>query len=210
MPCHAGRITGMIDGVKLAAIVLAAGAGRRFGGNKLLAPYRGRPLIEHSLLAADAAPVEDVIVVVGAEAGRVIAAVHDCPAAHPRRIVCAENWDEGMAASLRAGGAALTTDTDGAFVLLGDMPAIPHVIFAPLAAALAGGAEAAAPVCAGVRGHPVLLGKVLLTQVAALRGDHGARELLAAATLVPTSDRGVLFDVDFRADIASFGDDAAE
>ena len=185
------------------AIVLAAGSGVRFGGGKLLAPYSGAPLLHAALAAARAAPVRAVTVVTGAGAEAVAAAAQAFDPAI--RIVHAADHAEGMAASLRAGVAALPADVGAAFLFLGDMPRVPLGVLAPLAEAIGGGASAAAPVFQGRRGHPVVLGRELFAAVAELTGDAGARPLLAGLgarlALVEASDDGVLFDVDRPADL---------
>ena len=185
------------------AIVLAAGSGVRFGGGKLLAPYSGAPLLHAALAAARAAPVRAVTGVTGAGAEAVAAAAQAFDPAI--RIVHAADHAEGMAASLRAGVAALPADVGAAFLFLGDMPRVPLGVLAPLAEAIGGGASAAAPVFQGRRGHPVVLGRELFAAVAELTGDAGARPLLAGLgarlALVEASDDGVLFDVDRPADL---------
>lgn len=191
--------------MKVAALVLAGGAGQRFGGAKLLAPLAGRALIDHALDAA-AAAADEITVVVGhdpavADHARGWARANQ----RPVRIVVVSDPAEGMGASLRTGLASLDPDTDGAFVYLGDMPCLPPGIAEPLARALAAGAGAAAPRCAGRRGHPVLLGRELIARHPRIAGDRGAAALLADAAnfvTVETSDDGVLFDVDTEADLA--------
>jgi molybdenum cofactor cytidylyltransferase len=184
----------------LEAIVLAAGAGARFGGGKLLAPWRGGVLLDGALAAAFAAPARGVTVVTGADAARVAAAAR---AFDPRvRIVHAPDHAEGMGASLRTAIAALPADAAGAYVFLGDMPRVPAAVLQPLAAALAAGAVAAAPVFNGRRGNPVLVGRPLFPALRKLTGDVGARTMLQgfgeALALVEAPDDGVLFDVDER------------
>jgi molybdenum cofactor cytidylyltransferase len=195
------------------AIVLAAGAGSRFGGGKLLASWRGRPLIEGSLAAAFAAPSRAVTLVVGADAdvGPAAQAYADRTGLASRlRIVVAPDHARGMSASLHAALRVLPTDVGAVFVFLGDMPAIPTSLPARLVAALEGAdatpgerhsdAKAAAPVRGGRRGHPVLFRASLFGAMAAIEGDRGARDLLDALNgellLVETEDDGVLFDVD--------------
>jgi len=189
-------------GGSLEAIVLAAGLGARFGGGKLTAPWRGRPLIEGALAAAAAAPVRTVRVVWGADEG-VPAVARSFFARRPSRLelVPAERYAEGLSASLRAGIASLPADCSGVFLFLGDMPRIPPAVLAPLAEALAPSALAAAPVFDGQRGHPVLFGRALFAKLLELEGDKGAGALLAGLTpgqvvLVPAPDDGVLYDVD--------------
>lgn len=189
---------------RLEAVVLAAGAGSRFGGRKLLAPWAGGVLLDAALAAAFAAPARTVTVVTGADAAEVAGAAQDFAARSggaPRlRLVHAADHAEGMGASLRTGIAALPPDAAGAFVFLGDMPRVPHDLAAGMAVALTGVAAAVAPLCAGRRGNPVLLGAELFPRLRDLRGDQGARAVLQALgprlALVETADEGVLFDVD--------------
>jgi molybdenum cofactor cytidylyltransferase len=193
----------------LEAIVLAGGAGARFGGGKLVAPWRGGALIEGALAAAFAAPVRGVVVVTGADS-RVEAvaqafAERAGEAARLRVVHCPDHA-EGMGATLRAGVAALPPDAAGAYVFLGDMPLIPASVLTALAAAVEAGAPAAAPRFEGQRGHPVLFASSLFPQLLALTGDEGARSVLRGLgdrlALAETNDPGVLFDVDQPSDLA--------
>ncbi|MGZ4269760.1 MAG: nucleotidyltransferase family protein [Solirubrobacteraceae bacterium] len=179
-------------------LVLAAGAGRRFGSPKQLAELDGRPLLQHALdamLAADG--VDDVVLVLGAEAEAVRAAVDPGRA----RVVVCPDWAEGMAASLRAGVAAL----DGAervVVCLGDEPGMtPGAITAALRHAR--GADGARATYGGIPGHPVVLGAPLLRRIGELHGDTGARELLAGAAVRTFEAEGLArpIDVDTPSDL---------
>jgi molybdenum cofactor cytidylyltransferase len=192
----------------LEAIVLAGGAGSRFGGGKLTAPWRDGVLIDGALRAAFAAPVRSVTVVIGAD-GNVAAAARAFAErtgqAHRLRLIPCPDHAEGMGATLRAGVASLPPDSAGVFVFLGDMPQIPPAILPALVAAIGGGAPAAAPSFEGRRGHPVLFSAALLPQLRALTGDQGAREVLRALgerlTLVEAPDGGVLVDIDRPEDL---------
>lgn len=176
------------------ALVLAAGAGSRFGGDKLRAPWGDGSLIAATLSIARAAPVDGVAAAIR-PGDRLI----DDPSV---RLVAVEDWAEGMGASLRAGIAALPDGAAGAFVFLGDMPRIPIAVLVPLAAAVRGGAAAAAPVFAGRAGHPVLFSRSLFPDLLRLEGDRGAWRVLAdlgdRLARIPAPDDGVLFDVDTR------------
>ena len=154
-------------------LILAAGAGRRFGSTKQLAPLRGRPLLAHALDAMLAAGLERVIVVLGHDADAIRAQV-DFGAAE---VVIAEGWADGQAASLRRGLAA-AGEADAVVITLGDQPFItPEVITAALA--VLDGFDAVRAVYDGKPGHPVVLGRAVLVAADELRGDQGARELLA-------------------------------
>ena len=166
-----------------------------------MAQYRGRPLISYALAAADAAPVGEVIIVLGADGKAVSKVIDAFPGSHPRRIVHAPDWEGGMSNSFRAAVAALEINCLGAFIFLGDMPDVPIGVLEPLADAIRSGARAAAPVYNRQRGHPVLIARSLLARSEVLRGDEGARSLLKDAVLIPTNDAGTLRDIDFRADI---------
>ena len=194
--------------LRLEAIVLAGGQGSRFGGGKLLAPYRGGELIDGALAAAFAAPVERVVVVTGYDRDRVGESVEAFAERRGDGLACqivhAKDYAEGMAATLRTGVAALTADIDGAFVFLGDMPRIPHDAAGRLAAAL-GAHDAAAPSHQGARGHPVLFSRTMFPDLMALTGDAGAGRILhdlqGRLALVEIDDDGVLYDVDRWSDL---------
>ena len=155
----------------MAGLVLAAGAGRRFGADapKQLAVLDGRPLLEH-VLAAVTAVLDPVVVVVGARADEVLAGV-DLHGAEP--VVCAD-WAEGQAASLRCGVRALA-GAERVLVMVGDQPRVDAVLVARLAAEPPGTRAAHG----GVPGHPAVLGPGELARVAELRGDRGLRDLVA-------------------------------
>ncbi len=200
--------TGGVPESPLEALVLAAGAGSRFGGGKLLAPWRDGVLLDGALAAAFAAPVRRVTVVWGADA-RVPEAARAWAAANGEaarlRAVAAQAHAEGLSASLKAGLASLDPGCEGVFVFLGDMPRIPRSVLAPLAKALAAGAAAAAPTFAGRRGHPVLIARALFGEVLTLKGDRGAGMLLQAlgpaVASVAAPDDGVLYDIDRPEDL---------
>ena len=174
----------------IGGVVLAAGGASRFGSPKQLAELDGVPLLQHAIDAMLAVPaIDPVVVVLGAEAERVAAAVDLGDA---RSAVC-EAWAEGMAASLRCGVEAVG-DCD--WVILGDQPRVtPQVIAAVMDNADSApiGTAAVRATYGGAPGHPVALGRAILPQVAALHGDVGARELLGHAT-VRTFEAGRLCD----------------
>ena len=187
---------------RIHALVLAAGSGSRFGGGKLMAPWRGGVLLDGALDAAFAAPVDAVHVVVGADP-----AVAAQARARGAEIVEAQDHALGLSASLRAGLAALPKGAAGVLVFLGDMPRVPHAVLAPLVEALAGGAVAAVPVFEGKIGNPAALSASLFPKLLALEGDRGARALIEslgeAVVRIPAPDAGILFDVDRPDDLGS-------
>jgi molybdenum cofactor cytidylyltransferase len=102
--------------------------------------------------------------------------------------------------------AQLTPDADGYLVALGDMPFIRRSSIAAVRDALAGGAALVAPYFHSRRGHPVGLSKKFSRELLALKGDEGARQLLAAhaseLVKIPLGDPGVIRDIDRPEDLA--------
>lgn len=188
--------------MNLVAIVLAAGAGRRFGGNKLSAILDGRPLIAHAIAAARAAPVDRVIVV--CPPGFNIGDWTGTPAVETVPLD-----SSALSASLKAGVAA-SGSVDGAFVFLGDMPRIPHDLAAQLVDAL-GDNFAAIPRDASGFGHPVLLSSCAFAEIATLEGDAGAGKLIRQRSdiaVVDVATSAIHLDVDRREDLDNLsGDD---
>ena len=185
------------------ALVMAAGGGTRFGGGKLTADYRARPLILGAVEAALASEAELVTVVLGAGAARMEELLRPLAGQRLRMVTCA-NWQEGLSASLRCGVESLPQSSDALLIFLGDMPDVPHRISARLLAEIAGGAPAARPVYKGRSGHPVALSARLLPGIADLTGDCGARMLLAGVegvVRIETDDHGCIRDIDTQADL---------
>lgn len=182
----------------IGGLVLAAGAGTRFGGGKQLARLDGRPLLEHAVKAMTSAPVGRVVVVLGAEAELVLAQV-DLHGAEP--LVC-ERWSEGQSASLACGLAELT-DCEAVVVTLGDQPRISPDAIRRVIVARGGGAAAVRATYGSGPGHPVLLERELFDRLRDVTGDHGARNLLLSVQTreVPCDDLGNGSDVDTPAEL---------
>jgi CTP:molybdopterin cytidylyltransferase MocA len=136
--------------VTAAVVVLAAGGGSRYGGVKQLHDAGGRPMLERVLAAVEQADVGERVVVLGAFADRVLAAVD----LHGARAVVSDRWSEGQAASLHDGLATLSADA--AVVVLGDGPGLDPRAIARLVGAWNGRTPLAADYGSG-RSHPVLL-----------------------------------------------------
>ncbi len=189
---------GAEPGRRVGVLVLAAGAGRRFGGGKQLAPLAGRPLLEHALANAAAIPAEHFVVVLGSEAEGVAERV---PLHGFEPLVC-PGWEAGMAEPLKLGIAALAA-CDAIVILLGDQPLIGPEAARRLLARRRPGRAALRATYGGRPGHPVLIERSLYEAVAALSGDAGARDLLAGdeTAKVPCEDLAHPLDVDSPADL---------
>jgi CTP:molybdopterin cytidylyltransferase MocA len=152
-------------------ILLAAGAGTRFGGAapKALAPFRGRPLFTWPLAALRDGGADRVLVVTGAVE----------IAADDAEVVRCWDWAEGLSASLRAGVAA-ASGADAVVVALADQPLLhARAVARVLAARAPAEHDAVRATYDGAPNHPTLLESALFEGVARLRGDTGARPLLA-------------------------------
>jgi CTP:molybdopterin cytidylyltransferase MocA len=183
------------------ALILAAGAGTRFGDDaKLLADLDGRPVVAHVVDAARAAAaVQRVVVVLGARAALVRAAVEAAEGAAsgpPVEIVECGQWAEGQSASLRYGLAALG-DTERVVLLLGDQPGVTAAAIDRIASQPPGTRAA----YDGRPGHPALLGPEQIEAAQRLRGDQGLREL--AWRLVECGDVASGADVDTPESLAA-------
>ncbi len=180
-------------------VLLAAGRGARFGGNKLLAPWRDDMVIAVATARhlIDALPDSVAVLRPGDE---ILASLL---AAEGLRVVVNPNADDGMGSSLACGVAA--TEAGGWIIALADMPAVRSETIAAVTRALAAGAPLAAPVYRGQRGHPIGFARRFRQDLMSLHGDHGGRDILARNRnqlhLIDVEDPGVLYDVDRAADL---------
>lgn len=169
--------------MKVAAVLLAAGEGRRFRGPKQLAIWRGKPLILHVLDALFPSRVCCIQVVLGAHAERVGAVVETWARARkdtPPAVATVYNprWREGLSTSVRAGLRALEP-VDAALFPLADQPGVTTDLFDALIAAYE---QTRSPIVApryqGTPGAPVLFDAHLFPELMALQGDVGGRALI--------------------------------
>ncbi|SDO26929.1 molybdenum cofactor cytidylyltransferase [Methylobacterium phyllostachyos] len=189
---------------EIGTILLAAGRGTRFGPEpKLLVPLDGKPLVRHAAEAALGAGPRPVVVVLGAHADAVRAALDGLELIR----VANPDYAAGLATSLRAGIRALPASCAAAVVVLGDMPRVTAAHIDRLVAAFADGEPAAVvPVQDGRSGNPVLLNlRRLGAEIANLRGDHGAGPLLRGRTdvLEIPGDAATGLDIDTPAALAA-------
>jgi CTP:molybdopterin cytidylyltransferase MocA len=157
----------------VAGLILAAGAGRRMGGPKAMLSLHGELLVERAVRTVIDGGCEPVFVVLGSHADEIVAAA-DLGAA---RTVIAEDWSEGMGASLRAGlDAAHAVDCQAVAVVLVDQPLVSAQTLRLLADAWCAGAVAAVATYDGKPRNPVVLDSSIWAEVrAAAVGDVGAR-----------------------------------
>lgn len=194
--------------MSVAVAVFAAGRGSRLGGDasKPLLEWRGRPLVAWALDAALTSGLTPVLVTVGYRAD-------DVRATLPSWVEIVDNaeWDEGIAASLRAVLAALEPRAEVTAVCIGlaDQPRTGPEAYRRLAAAHEAGAQLAVATFDARRGNPVLLARSLWPQAMELRGDAGARQLMQSVpvTDVPCDGTGHADDVDTLEDLGRLQED---
>lgn len=184
----------------VSAIVLAAGGGSRFGGGKLLARLGGQPIIEAVLDNLLDAPVDEVIVVVGADAK----GLREVCERYGVRTVDNEEWELGQSTSVLAGLRAC--GGEAAVVLLGDQPFVGAEAVERLVATFTEGAKVAVATYGGKRRNPVLFAREVWPLLEAeLAGDEGARSVLKQhpelVVEVPCGGVGDPTDVDTREDL---------
>ena len=191
---------------RVAGLLLAAGAGRRFGMPKALVRHRGVLFVEQAAAVLHEAGCAPVVIVLGASAGEVRAAA-TLPGSS---LVDNLDWESGMGSSLRVGLNALSIpDAVAVVVLPVDTPGVTAAAVRRLAALAAPDALARASYD-GAPGHPVLIGRAHWPGVCDLAtGDQGARPYLRrhGGTDVPCADVGTGTDVDRPEDLRIAGGD---
>ena len=192
---------------RIAVILLAAGRSTRFsptGAHKLLAPIRGIPVVRLSAQAAVDAGVGDVVVVTGAEATAIVAALGQLPV----RAVHADDFASGMSASVRRGVEAIRANVQAVMIALADQPMMRAEYYRTVVATWrTTGAPIVTPMYASSTGpaHPTLFAATVFDELVDVRGDTGARSVIArdpTRVAVLPIDAPVPRDIDTPEDLA--------
>jgi molybdenum cofactor cytidylyltransferase len=180
---------------RTAGILLAAGESRRMGRPKQLLDWRGEPLVRRQARLALEAGLAPVVVVTGAEAGAVAAALADLAV----YVVHNSAWTEGQSGSVRSGLAALPAEIGAAVFLLADQPFVSVELLRALARHHAHSlASIVAPWVRGQRSNPVLFDQHTFADLASLQGDAGGRQVMGKWGVQPLDwpDERLLWDLD--------------
>ena len=157
-------------------LVLAAGAARRFGAQKLVAPLEGKAVLRWSVEHMLDAPVRETIVVIAVGTSEVRAVLDGLRV----RVIENPRAREGLASSLAEGIRALPARSRAVLVALGDQPAIPSAVHTALIERWrARRAAIVVPEYDGERGNPVLFDRSVVPELLTVSGDIGAREVIA-------------------------------
>ncbi len=186
----------------ISALVLAAGAGERFGGGKLLQNLpNGKTIIQHVVDVVKQQKFAQIVVVVGYEADLVRKSIDD-PLVD---IVLNPNWRDGASTSLKSGVNALKPTCDACMIFLGDQPLISKDLMQALCSAyLLTNMPIVYPVIKGVHANPVLLDRSIFSAINTLKGDVGARALFNRFSVqeVNWDDEQAFWDVDTPGDLS--------
>lgn len=187
--------------------MLAAGRSRRFGSDKLLHPVchdgKDKPLILHSI-APWLAVFPRLDVVIREDNHALLTLLNSCEYTDHLRLIPATDADQGMSVSLRCGIQA-SREAAGWLIGLADMPYISASVIKQSLQTLQGGAMITQAEYQGRRGHPVGFSAAFLLDLLTLKGDKGARDILAASRSlvipVPSPDNGIFHDIDCQENI---------
>ncbi len=189
--------------IHVEVLLLAAGPSKRMGTPKQVLQYGDTSFVRHLAREALGSDADGVTVITGAWAERVRRELVDLPV----RVVHNENWEEGMASSLRLGLRSLPR-TAGAFIMmLCDQPLISkHSLNRIIDTYRSGTSLIVASTYNGITGVPALYDRSLLPHLKDLTGDQGARDFLRSqshpTSLLPLPEATI--DVDTPDDYASF------
>jgi len=159
----------------ISAILLAAGQSKRMvGENKLTKKIRGIPLIKHSVKNILASSVDELIVVLGYQK-EIIEKLIDKN--EKIKFVFNNNFESGMASSIKIGLNNLSEKTEAFFICLGDMPMINQDVYNQLIRSR-NNKEIIVPTYKGQQGNPILFSKSMKSIIISIESDIGAKKIL--------------------------------
>ena len=161
----------------IAGIILAAGAAQRMGEQKLLLDLKGKPVLQWTIEAALSSKLDEVVCVVRElkEIQQKVALTHE-----KLRWAVNDRAAEGQSTSIIAGLEAISPESEAAMFLVGDQPLVkPKLINSLIDLFKKEPALIVAPTFAGQSRNPVLFHSNLFSEILELKGDRGARRLIA-------------------------------
>jgi molybdenum cofactor cytidylyltransferase len=190
--------------LNIAAVLLAAGASKRFGeNNKLLSDLGGKPLIRRVAEAVVCSGVE-IVVVTGCDRLLIEKALEGLPLRFAHNL----NWESGMGSSIAVGIMALGQQTQGAFVVPGDLPFLTSDLIKDLMTVFMESREALITyptTSKGKQRNPALWPRRFFPSLAALSGSLGAKQLLQncedAQKQARVFDESAYIDIDAPTDL---------
>jgi molybdenum cofactor cytidylyltransferase len=189
-----------------AGIILAAGESLRFGRPKLLAPLKGKRLIEWVLDSCLHSKLQHIVLVLGHRHQAILQALGQKAQHQHLTITVNSRYREGQSTSLRAGLLAAEQEFNSVMFVLGDQPIVTTGLIDTLLEKFwESPRQICAPVCRGRRGNPVLFSRRFYKPILALQGDVGARKIIEAnpeeVLRVEIGNPLYFFDVDTAADL---------
>ncbi len=189
------------------SVVLAAGEGRRMGGNKGLVSFRGRPLLRHVMSTIRRSRVAGCVVVVGSQGDELAPMAEEAGAT----VVRNPRWRDGQTSSIKLGVAGLPDEAEAFLIQPVDHGLVESDDLDRLVVAWEEAADPgliARPVCGDAFGHPVLFGRSYAEDFAKLEeGEPGSAVYRAnreSVKLVTVTNQNIAVDLDTPEDLARF------
>jgi molybdenum cofactor cytidylyltransferase len=162
----------------ISAIVIAAGESKRMGRTKQLLPWQGKALLQHVLDSLLNSEVNEVILVLGCEAEKILETVNT----RKVKVVINPDYAQGMITSIRNGLAAIGKGAEAFFIVLGDQPGISPQIYNRLIREfhrVYPSQRILLPTYQGKKGHPALFSIDFREEGSAIKGDVGFRQIIS-------------------------------
>jgi len=202
---EAGRVSRRwldTGGPRISAVLLAAGASRRFGGTKQLAMVNETAMVGRAVQMLERSRADRIAVVLGNRSEEVRERLGDLGA----RVIVVVNTDfeSGLSSSLRAGLGAVSEGSDAIVIALADQPLVTsQLIDEIISRFLETGSAVVAASTGDLVAPPVLLDRSLFGDLSALEGDVGAKQIILKHTPFERVEveGDTLLDVDTRLDL---------
>lgn len=183
---------------RLSCILLAAGMSKRMGTvNKLLMSINGEPLVRRTAKLLLEYGMEEIVVVLGYQSERVLAAIEDLPV----RSVINSQYEEGQMTSVHAGLSTLNQETDGIMIFLSDLLLITADDIRNIHATYEeSGADIVVPQFEQARGNPIIFSPTQRAAILAGEKNLGCRKLITKnpelVTVYESPNDHVIHDLD--------------